>query len=314
MSSTYDFCTLFDHRFLPAGLALYRSLEAHFPEFRIFVLCVDDLVYEQLQALDLSKQVLLPLHDYETPQIKNVREKRNHAEFCWTLTPQLFSFVKQADPALEMVTYLDADLFFFDSPQCFFNEFVESGKDILITDHAFAPKYEHMSSAGQFCVQYITVRYTERALAVIAYWQEQCIEWCYENSERDMYGDQKYLDEWPTLYPQTIHILEQKSRTLAPWNLDYYHKLNPLARPVFYHFHDFRIFHPRLARSFVNYHISKEAQWVYDDYVEVLRTVKRHMEEAGIEFPTIPLKPLHHAFWRYLKWCVISHRARIQVI
>ena len=44
------FCTYFDHRYLVRGLAMIRSLAAHCPAARVWVLCMDDTTYATLST------------------------------------------------------------------------------------------------------------------------------------------------------------------------------------------------------------------------------------------------------------------------
>jgi len=109
-----EFATLFDIHYLPQGLCLYRSLLNHGRPFRLWILCLDEEVEHALRRLNLSHIRLISLLQAETPALQQVKRERNKAEFCWTVTPFLPEFVLQRIPDLERVTYLDADLFFFD--------------------------------------------------------------------------------------------------------------------------------------------------------------------------------------------------------
>ena len=50
-----DYCTYFDHRYLARGLALFRSLERHAGDFRLFV---QKLGYQALIALGVLENPL----------------------------------------------------------------------------------------------------------------------------------------------------------------------------------------------------------------------------------------------------------------
>ena len=78
-----------------------------------------------------------------------------------------------------------------------------------------------MKRAGRFCVQFLTFRNEESSLKVLEKWRKQCIDWCYARYEDGKFGDQKYLDEWPSEY-NNIHILQHQGGGVAPWNLRQY--------------------------------------------------------------------------------------------
>ena len=70
-------------------------------------------------------------------------------------------------------------------------------------------------------MQFITFLNEENSLKVLDKWRKQCIDWCYARYEDGKFGDQKYLDEWPSIY-QNIHILQHQGGGIAPWNLRQY--------------------------------------------------------------------------------------------
>src|SRR5512146_2759101 len=239
------FVTLFDNNFLPVGLCLHASLLEHGQPFHLWILCMDDLVEQNLHRLALPHVSLIPLREVEDVRLLAVKPTRSRGEYCWTLTPFTPQFVFDRDPQVRRITYLDADMFFFSSPRSLLEEFEQSGKHVLITEHAYDPRYERFGRArrgGRFCVQFITFRRSPEAGKVMRWWQERCMEWCYARVEAGKFGDQKYLDQWPALFGAEVHILSQKEKTLAPWNVAYYEKLgHGKLSPVFYHFHGLRI-------------------------------------------------------------------------
>jgi hypothetical protein len=230
------YVTLFDRLFLPQGLALHMSMERHVKNYQLWILCVDDEVFEVLTKLSLSNVRLLQLSKLETEELINVKVYRTKGEYCWTLTPFAPRFVFEADKLIERVTYLDADLWFRKSPKPIFDELDQSGKHVLITDHAYAPEYDQSATSGQFCVQFMT--FTRGGGEVVRkWWEEKCIEWCHARFEEGKFGDQKYLDDWPERFRDQVHVLNDKGLALAPWNA----KRFPYGNGVFWHFHGLRL-------------------------------------------------------------------------
>ena len=70
-----------------------------------------------------------------------------------------------------------------------------------------------------------------------AEWESQCRDWCYEYHEDNKFGDQKYLDVWPTKHAAYIHLLKDKTAILAPWNATRF----PYGNSTVWHFHDISI-------------------------------------------------------------------------
>lgn len=230
------YVTLFDSLFLPQGLALHMSMERHVKEYTLWILCVDDEAHEVLKKLQLPNVCLLQLSKLETEELLRVKPTRSKGEYCWTLTPFAPRFVFEADSAVERVTYLDADLWFRKHPAPIFREFENSGKHVLITDHNYAPEHDQSATSGQYCVQFMTFA-REGGEVVRKWWENRCIEWCYARYENDKYGDQKYLDDWPEMFAQSVHVLENNELLLAPWNATRF----PYGNSVAWHFHGLRL-------------------------------------------------------------------------
>jgi len=278
--STEHFCTLFDSKFLPAGLCLHESLLSLGEPFHLWILCMDESVERQLSALQLAHVSLIPLSSIESNALLAVKPGRSRAEYCWTLTPFLPSFVMGRDDRIGRITYLDADLYFFSSPSRLLRELETSRAYVLITEHAYAPQYDQTESAGRFCVQFVTFRRSAEAQSVLQWWQDRCIEWCFARHEDGKFGDQKYLDQWPSLFGNKVHVLEGRSLALAPWNAEFFLEQEP-ARflPVFYHFHGLRMISPNSVRLFTGYQVGGKAMAIYKVYVGALGRAKGRLPE-----------------------------------
>src|ERR1017187_1429602 len=151
------YVTLFDSLFLPQGLALHLSLERHAELYTLWILCIDDEAYDILRRLNLANVRLLRISDVEVDELKKVKLSRTPAEYCWTLTPFAPRFVFEADGTAARVTYVDADLWFRQNPAPIFREYTISGKEVLISDHAFAPKNGSPPTSRHFPFPLITL-------------------------------------------------------------------------------------------------------------------------------------------------------------
>ena len=271
------YVTLFDSLFLPQGMALHRSMDRHAGLYTLWILCIDEAAYFALTKLELPNVKLLQLSELETDELKRVKAKRTKGEYCWTLTPFAPRFVFEADVTVTRVTYLDADLWFRKHPAPIFREFEASGKHVLITDHAYAPEYDQSANSGHYCVQFMT--FSRGAGEVIRkWWEERCIEWCYERFEDGKFGDQKYLDDWPERFGNEVHVLENKELALAPWNAMRF----PYGNAVFFHFHGLRITSKHELDT-GNYRLpSKLVKYVYQPYLFDIRRAVTSLGSLGI--------------------------------
>jgi hypothetical protein len=304
-----QFVTLFDSNYLPMGVCLHQSLMQHAQAFHLWIVCMDDLAVTQLRELDLPHVTVLPIQECETPALLKVKAGRTRGEYCWTLTPFTPQFVFDRNPSVERVTYLDADLFFFDSPHVLLKEFEESGKDVLITPHAYAPNYDQSAISGKYCVQFMTFLRTAGGIEVMRWWQERCIEWCFARSEDGKFGDQKYLDDWPTRFPDWVHVLSRGEKTLAPWNVKFFMrtdiKKDVSQKPVFYHFHSLRLVSVNKILLYSGYKVGRGG-WIYDQYLQILKRVLALMQTHCMAIPARPIsRPGLHKL-RTLKYFVLK--------
>ena len=273
------------------GLNLHASLVQHTKNFELWILCIDDLVEQQLKLINLPYVKLISIAEIETEKLLEVKKERSRGEYCWTLTPFIFSAIFERQPEIKRLTYLDADLFFFRDPKILLDEFTESDRDVLVTEHAFAPKYEQSHIAGKFCVQFLTFKNTSPAYEVLTWWQKKCLKWCFGRLEDGKFGDQKYLDVWPEIFPGKIWILQQKENTMAPWNVKYFYRnLGEDHKPVFFHFHGFRIIEKNKFLLYIIYQIGHKGLILYQAYLEQMKKTFQIMDHHNLSIPILPFK------------------------
>jgi hypothetical protein len=204
---------------------------------------MDDTAYRILRALELPGINPISLEDFERndQELQTAKINRSRIEYYFTCTPSLSLFVMNNWPEVDLITYLDADLFFFESPVTIFEEIGKAS--IAIMGHRFPSKLKHLELYGIYNVGWLTFRRDTDGIDCLNWWRDSCIEWCYDRTEDGRFADQKYLDDWPTRF-QGVRVIEHKGANLAPWNVDNY-KLSSAFEKVlvddqpliFFHFH-----------------------------------------------------------------------------
>jgi hypothetical protein len=296
----YQFCTLFDRNYVYKGLALYGSLLRHCPDFVLWILCMDDRTYEILGRLKLEKAVLIRHDEFEDAELLLVKPTRTTAEYCWTCTPSLPLYLFKKDPSINLIAYLDADLFFFSDPAPVYDEF--GNASIMIIEHRFPDHLKHLEINGIYNVQMLIFRRDDRAMQCLAWWRERCIEWCFYRLEEGRLGDQKYLDDWPARFPG-VHVLQHKGAGVALWNIMRYRVSQKNGRTyvddqelVFYHFHAFSLQEDGgygIGNN-SNYPLTiKKIGLVYRPYVKALHDAVRQVRtvDTGFKFGYVPARP-----------------------
>lgn len=256
---------------------------------------MDRECYEDLARRQLANVCLIALEDFERNDaaLLAVKPERSLTEYYFTCTPSLPLYIFRRFPEQNILTYLDADLFFVSDPAPLFDELGQGS--IGIIEHRFPSELCHLEMYGMYNVGWITFRRDEQGIACLEWWRERCIEWCYDRVEPGRFGDQKYLDRWPELFPG-VRVLQHKGANVAPWNVSGYELTvrggqifvddQPL---IFYHFHGLSqirpwLYNPRL--SYYRLQMSDVLLKVYEMYIQVLQqNAHNGVTSASIRIP-----------------------------
>lgn len=267
------YCTLFDSNYLTRGLTMYNSIVNTGERFTLYVFAFDDLAVEILDKLKLPYMIIISLKTFETEQLVQIKKERSKGEYCWTCTPFTIKYILDIYK-IEEVTYVDADLYFFEKPEILLQEFRNSGNDVMITDHRYTPIYDQSKTSGIYCVQFMTFCNSENSLKVLKWWRDRCAEWCFNRMEDGKFGDQKYLDDWLERF-EGIYVLRNIGGGVAPWNVQMY---DCIAGPrvknqkvVFYHFHALEWLEIDLF-DLSNYKLNEDVKkYIYYPYIDMLK-------------------------------------------
>lgn len=287
-----NFCTLFDSAYLSRGMAMYHSLLRQCHEFNLYVFAFDDACLDFLIRSKLDYITVISLGEFEDEKLLMTKSARSRAEYCWTCTPSTIRYVLN-QYQVENCTYIDADLYFFASPQVLLDEVGENS--ILLTEHRYTGEYDQTNTSGKYCVQFVFFKNDERARVALEWWRNACLEWCFNRQEDGKFGDQKYLDDWCTRFDGVCE-LQHLGGGVAPWNMQQYTfmkkkesiygienttKIN--FEIVFFHFHSLT-FISSLFFAFAPYYkkYGKTAyKYVFTPYVSDIMRIRRMYVDVG---------------------------------
>jgi hypothetical protein len=228
---------------------MYESMLKRNPNFHLYIFPFDDLSEEILRKLSLEKITIVALREFEDETLLSVKPTRSKGEYCWTCTPAIIYFcIKHF--GLSHCTYIDADLYFFSNPNVLVDEMGTSS--ILITEHRYTKRYDKSRRSGIYCVQFVTFKNDQEGILALTWWKDRCLEWCFARVEDGKFGDQKYLDDWPTRFKK-VHVLKNLGGGVAPWNVQQYNitvrdnivvgdMSGQVFKIIFYHFHDVKLY------------------------------------------------------------------------
>ncbi|GAA0181787.1 glycosyl transferase [Clostridium sediminicola] len=214
---TYNFCTLAGYKYLIKVLTFYRGLSKNSNNFKLWICCMDDRVYNALNKLNLKNLFLFKLESLETEELKNVRMDRTESEYCWTLKGSLIEYIMN-EYHVDSILYCDSDLYFYSNPAVIFEEWGEDS--IFLCPQRDVPAVE--KDYGTYQAGLVGFKNDTNGREALEWWKRKCIEWCYyrvdEPNER--WADQKYLDKIPTMF-KGVKISNNLGLNAAPWNIIY---------------------------------------------------------------------------------------------
>lgn len=253
-ATSHAFITLFDRFYLARGLLLARSLQQHLPDAVLYVVCLDAATEQLLNTLRPPGVCAVPLASVEAfdPRLISIKAGRTAVEYYFTLAPALPRYLLAAHPTLARVTYLDADLYFFDDPTPALMPVLDAS--ISAIEHRYSALWDGSAQCGRFNVGLLSFQRGVQSWDCLERWQQQCLAHCPDlpDAAAGTYGDQLYLDEWPALYPG-FAIIHHPGANLAPWNVRAHrlsvenHTLRVDGEPLlFFHFHGLKRMAPRV--------------------------------------------------------------------
>jgi hypothetical protein len=247
----YIYVTYFDSKYVVRGLTMIESVNAYkeLRKVKWVVLALDEESYQSASEFLTAEDDLIRIEQFDDSELLTLRESRPYREFCWTIAACLINYAIKSTGFGGIVTYVDSDCYFFSNPFNFLENELKS-HDIVIHPHDFSINREAQEKAfGKFNVGVIAGVVSKDYRECVSEWRDQVILKCEINEVAGIFGDQKYLDDWPVKF-DSVAVVTNPGYGRAPWNIGQSEVLltnNGLRidshELIFYHFHGFRIFH-----------------------------------------------------------------------
>lgn len=341
MEKTIHLCTAFDSNYLDKGLALYDSLQNTCDDFVLYIFAFDSLTCKVLSEMCLNKVEIISLEQFETQELAAVKGTRSKGEYYWTSTPIVIEHVLE-HYGVGCCTYIDADLFFYQSPRILLEEFYKSGKSVGLVEHRFPHTHhgkERELRNGKYCVQFNTFVNDKKGRELLEIWRLQCLQEC----TLERCGDQLYLTDWGEKYEQ-VYEYQHIGGGVAPWNLANYkikgadRNLRVLYKGkkyemIFYHFQNMQYSNDGKVKINVaavpdgGFIPRKTIRKIYFPYLYQIEMIRDELEEkyhleigedgCGRQFKLIifNFKAFRESFWRKLTkesvWSAIDLTIRV---
>lgn len=281
-----NICTVLTKGYLIQGLAFYRSLKMHTSRFWLWVLCVDDTSFNLLKKMNLANVTPISLEQIRTEKLAHIEQQRQIHEFCWTLKASFATYLFK-NYNLDSLLYMDADLYFFKDIATIYSEWGEHS--IYLTKLWLSPK--SAKKAGKYSAGLIGFKSNRTGMKCLRSWRRKCLTWCYDRRENGLWGDQKYLDDWPRLFPG-VKISENKGINVGPWNINRGYKVHSEGNVIYldnrelvcYHFSGFEIIDEIEFELCNRKKLSVKAEEIYSAYVKEIQKAIAQIKSVDKSF------------------------------
>jgi len=285
------FCILTGYNYFSRAIALYNSLCRHLEEFTLYYFTFDEKTYSVITTINYKNIIPIPLCKLETSDLLKVKKERTIPEYYYTLTPYTILYVLKTFK-VDVCTYLDADIYFFNSPKVLLDQL--KGHSAIITEHRHS-KQEVQPDTGRFCVQFMPFRNDTEGVMILEWWAARCKDWCYLRRENGLWADQGYLEDWPERFT-SVHVLSYQGEGLAPWNIKDFKisEENSIiyctdifsrnkCEVIYYHYQGLKLFTDgTVAVQGSRYFDKSVLKHIYSFYVNELIIVKKELEKNNI--------------------------------
>ena len=262
---------------------------------KIYVLALDKETEKIINDYQFHNVIVIKLSDFIDSAL-SLKKERTNTEFCWSCSANLIRYIFQQYHE-EYCTYIDADMYFYSDPSCLIDEMIESKKCVQIMEHRFTPdRYgkKCLKNFGRFCVEFNTFCNVEKSNEVLEDWVKKVNQCCMETADGTVFGDQKYLDDWPKQF-DCVNICTNIFAGVAPWNVGQYcmvkqennvpivkHKRGVISEPlIFYHFHGIEEHEDGvvdIAVHRVHWNVDSQlVDYIYDHYFKELKKVQEQL-------------------------------------
>jgi hypothetical protein len=212
------YTTYFDQRYLAFALVALRSIRKHDPQADIFALCFDQVAYDAITGLGDRKIVAVSAQAMRAfePGL-DARASRPRPSFYATHKPVLPLYALSIRPDLAAIAHIDADVYFYSSPQSLYDEIRDAS--VALSPHRFAEAWKRSEEFGIFNAGFIYWRNDAEGLRCLSDYRTDCFNWCEPYPQPDgRFMNQGYLTAWPNRY-SNVHIMRHPGVNLSWWNV-----------------------------------------------------------------------------------------------
>ncbi|MBK7627776.1 MAG: hypothetical protein IPJ16_11410 [Bacteroidales bacterium] len=224
----------------------------------------------------------ISIDEYNTYFNTSILKFEDKKQYYFSATPNLCLYLIEKYPGINILLYLDADVYVYDSLNSLYEEFSDSS--VGFCSHRLHPIIDLFTrSYGKYNVGVNLFRNSETGLKCLRDWKSDCDSWYPEipGYKLKFFSDQIFLDSWPERY-EGVKIIENIGVNVCHWNATNYKFTKQNERYfvngeplIIYHFSSLRkesdtIWNAGSIYAFVS--IKKVLLEIYTEYVKLLES------------------------------------------
>jgi hypothetical protein len=214
-------CTIIAKNYLAFARTLAQSFLSFHPDYKCYVLIVDDFEGYISPADECFE--IIKLTDLRIPNLPGFCFKYNVKELCTAAKAHLLDYLIREKSARELL-YLDPDILVTGRLDGIYEKL--RTYDIVLTPHIetdypdddLLPDDGHILRAGQFNLGFIGVNSSENAKSFLDWWKPKLYKNCVVDAANGYFVDQKFIDFVPIFF-ENYYVEKNVGYNVAYWNL-----------------------------------------------------------------------------------------------
>jgi hypothetical protein len=214
-------CTIIAKNYLAFARTLAQSFLSLHPDYKVYVLIVDDFE----GYIDPAEECfeIVKLADLKIPNLPHFCFKYNLKELCTAAKANLLDYLIR-EKSSDRLLYLDPDILIIGPLDALFERL--DTHDIVLTPHLdtdypdddLLPDDGYILRAGQFNLGFIGINSSENAKSFLNWWKPKLHRKCVVDLLNGYFVDQKFIDFVPIFF-QNLFVERHVGYNAAYWNL-----------------------------------------------------------------------------------------------
>ncbi|MBO2944782.1 hypothetical protein JJQ72_12445 [Paenibacillus sp. F411] len=203
--------------YLHKARTLAKSVKDNIPD-ATFVVCLTEREMQEQFDYSYFDKVILSKDAWEG-NFDRFIFKHSIVEASTSVKGQFFRYLYNEYPNEEQFVYLDPDIYVY-------SDFIElktvlESRPIVLCPHLLDPgniDMELSSTAhGVYNLGFLAVNRSEEAQRFINWWSERLYLYCYDDIQKGIFTDQKWVDLAPCFFD--VEVFKHRGYDFAPWSL-----------------------------------------------------------------------------------------------